>query len=211
MGIGSIAAKAALKVGGEVASLKLGSKLNSRHEAKESESEETYNHKLTIEERDFTLVRSFYILDEAGRKKYRVKTDRFKIGMPSIHLYDMAKNEIGRVTQKRPAFIGRTWNTYYAIRINGKKVGTVTAKLSLKTNLVLDMNGWKLKGDTYLDPKYTIYDADDNAIMTIFKDGAFSDEYAMYYNDTTDEVLGLLLMMTIDLGLHPKGDPSGII
>lgn len=206
--IGGFLAEAAAKAVGKAAALEIGGRIQDKRNSKEAESEKTYIHKLVIEERDFTIARSFHVVDESGKAKYRVKTDRFKIGMPTIHLYDRDKNEIGRITQKRELFAARSWNDYYSVFINEQKVGTIVSKPSIKTKLMLDLNGWQLKGGGVIAPEYVICDANGEEILKILADNNIGDEYALFYNNPADEIPGLLLMMTVDLIMHPKGDKS---
>ena len=211
MGIGSFIAKT---VGEEALTnigAGIGGKLRAKDKAKEAESEKTYQHKLVIEEREFTIARGFHVVDESGAAKYRVKTDRFKIGMPTIHLYDMAKNEIGRITQKREMFAAMSWNTYYSVFINGNKAGTIISKPSIKRKLILDLNGWQLKEESLLGSAFTICDANGDEILKMHEDNYVKGEYALFYNDPADEIPGLLLMMTCDLIMHPKGDKTSIL
>ena len=62
--------------------------------------------------------------------------------------------------------------------------------------------------NSILGSAFTICDANGGEILKMHEDDYLKGEYALFYDNPADEIPGLLLMMTCDLIMHPKGDKT---
>lgn len=192
------AGKAALKAAGQ-ASLYGVSKALSVREQKKLEKGPVYQHQLKLIERDFALKRSFFVYDEENKKKYKVKSDLASKIKPTIRLYDQSKREVGRIEKKRQ-FFESVRETCYTVYIEGQEVGTITKKTSINKQLSVDLNGWQLKGDL-LSSYSTILNADGEQIVRVHSE---FDDYYIEYDNEDYEIMGLLMVMTLEMTKNPS-------
>ncbi|MBQ2901093.1 MAG: LURP-one-related family protein [Agathobacter sp.] len=156
--------------------------------------------KLLIKQRVFSWGDKFDIYDEAGNVKYFVKGEVFSFGH-QLHVYDMQDNEIGSVHEKIFSFPKK-----FEIVMNGATRGTITKQFTLFFQKYdIDFNGWHVDGD-FLDWNYDVY-AGGRPIIHINKEWlAWGDTYTIDFENPTDELMGLMLVVAIDAANCDHGD-----
>lgn len=159
-------------------------------------NESTANYMLFIKKKSLSLKRGFTVCDEFDNKKYVVSTDAFSFGYPCIRLYDTQENEIGNVELTSKIGMGT-----YTISLDGKTLGTLTRKLSLKIKLDLSFNGWHMEGN-FMQNSFTVTDKSGHQIMKFNEAFSSRDTYVLEMNNREHEILGLLLVMAVELAFH---------
>ena len=151
---------------------------------------------LFIKKKSMSIKRGFNVYDEFDNIKYVVKTDSLTFGYPCIRLYDCEDHEIGKVELASNAGMGT-----YSMSLDGKKLGTLTRKISVKIKFDLSFNGWHLDGNL-MQSSFVVTDKSGIQVMK-FND-AFSsrDTYVLEMNNRENEILGLLLVMAVEIALH---------
>lgn len=154
------------------------------------------NYILFIKKKSMSVKRDFSVCDESNNKKYVIKTDSLTFGFPRIHLYDTENHEIGKVELTSKGGMGT-----YTMFLDGKKLGTLTRKMSVMIKLDLSFNDWHLDGNL-IQNNFLVIDKNGNQVMK-FND-AFSDRdtYVLEMNHRENEILGLLLVMAVEIALH---------
>lgn len=156
----------------------------------------TSNYMLFIKKKSLSIKRGFAVCDELNNKKYLVKTDMLSFGYPCIRLYDMDENEIGKVELSSKTGMGT-----YSMSIDGRKIGTLSRKMSLKIKLELSFNGWQLDGNLMQD-SFFVTDKNGNFIMKFSDAFSSRDTYVLEMNNRENEIIGLLLVMAVEIALH---------
>lgn len=89
----------------------------------------------------------------------------------------------------------------YTLSLDGKKLGTLTRKASVKIYLMLSLNGWQLDGN-FMENSFT--DTNQNGNQVILFNATFSsrDTYMLEMNNREHKILSLLLVMTVEIDLH---------
>lgn len=137
--IEKILAKAITEKVRTAAVLTISDHMESTHSVDALINKSTSNSILVMKRRSNSFKHGFTVFDGFNNKKYIVKPDFLSFGRPCIRLYDIKNDEIGKV--------GLTSNTgmgTYTISLDGKVLGTVTRKVSLKMKLELNLNGWHM-------------------------------------------------------------------
>lgn len=195
--IEKILAKAITEKVRTAAVLTISDHMESTHSVDALINKSTSNNILVMKRRSNSFKHGFTVFDGFNNKKYIVKPDFLSFGRPCIRLYDIKNDEIGKV--------GLTSNTgmgTYTISLDGKVLGTVTRKVSLKMKLELNLNGWHMDGD-FLYDNITVTDINGNQIMKSNK--AFSasrESYVIQMANRQHEIICLLLIMAVEIILH---------
>lgn len=149
--------------------------------------------KLMIRQRVFSWTDSYDVYDESGRAKYFVRADFLTLGH-QIHVYDkQSGREVGSVHQRlltlMPAF---------DIVIGGRVCGTVRKRFTLfSQNYEVDFRGWNVDGD-FFGWDYRVVQGG-LCVMDITKElFHWGDTYVLQYQNSADEIPGLLLVIAID-------------
>ena len=140
--LGKAIAKAVVKKAGEAAMYGVVAHEENTRSVDALVNKSTANYMLFIKKKSMSIKRGFTVCDEFDKKKYVVKTDALTFGYPCIRLYDVEENEIGKVELSSKTGMGT-----YAMYLDGKKLGTLTRKMSVKIKLDLSFNGWHLDGN----------------------------------------------------------------
>lgn len=143
-----------------------------------------------------SIKRGFTVYDESDRKKYAVKTDAITFGYPCIRLFDTEEHEIGKVELTSKAGMG-----IYTMSLDGKILGTLTRKMSVKIKLDLSFNGWHLDGNL-MQSDFVVTDKNGNQVMKFSDAFSSRDTYVLEMNNHEHEILGLLLVMAVEIALH---------
>ena len=117
-------------------------------------------------------------------------------GYPCIRLYDTEDNEIGKVELSSKSGMGT-----YAMFIDGRKIGTLSRKMSIKIKLDLSFNGWHLDGNLLQD-SFVVTDKNGKEVMKFHDAFSSKDTYVLEMNNRENEIIGLLLVMAVEIALH---------
>lgn len=158
----------------------------------------TANYILFIKKKSMSVKRAFTVYDKNQNKKYIIKTSSLTFGYPCIHLYDTENQDIGEVVLTSKTGMGT-----YTISLDGKELGTLTRKISVNVILDLDFNGWHLEGNL-MQNTFVVTDRNRNQVMKFNKAFSDRDTYVLELNNREHEILGLLLVMTVEIALHGK-------
>lgn len=102
--------------------------------------------RLMIKQRVFAWTDTYDIYDEWGNKKYFVKSEAFRL-THQVHVYDLAGNEIGLVSQRLFTFLPT-----FDISVGGRPCGSIRKEF------------------TFFKPSYSI-EYGDGSVMEIFFHG----------------------------------------
>lgn len=164
--IGKMVTKAVVKKVENTAMHSVVSHMESTRSVDALVSKSNARYMLFIKKKSLSFKRGFTVCDESNNKKYIIKTEAITFGYPCIRLYDTKENEIGKV-----ALTSKTGMGTYTMSLDGKTLGTLTRKMSVKIKFDLSFNGWHLDGNL-MQNSFTVIDQNGNQIMT-FND-AFS-------------------------------------
>ncbi len=194
--LGKIVAKTVLKKVEDAAVYGAVSHMENTRSVEALVNKSNANYMLFIKKRSMSIKRGFAVYDEFNNKRYVVKTDSLTFGYPCIRLYDTDDHEIGKVELTSKAGMGT-----YTMSLDGKKLGTLTRKMSVKVKLDLSFNDWHINGNL-MQNNFIVTDKNGDRVM-IFND-AFSsrDTYVLEMNSREHEILGLLLVMAVEIALH---------
>ena len=117
-------------------------------------------------------------------------------GYPCIRLYDTEENEIGKVELESKTGMGT-----YSMSIDGRKIGTLSRKMSIKIKFELSFNGWHVDGNLMQD-SFLITDKNGNFMMKFSHAFSARDTYVLEMYNRENEILGLLLVMAVEIALH---------
>ena len=115
---------------------------------------------------------------------------------PCIRLYDTEEHEIGKVELTSKTGMGT-----YTMSLDGKKLGTLTRKMSVKIKMDLSFNGWHLDGNL-MQSNFVVTDKNGNQVMKFNNAFSSRDTYVLEMNNREHEILGLLLVMAVEIALH---------
>ena len=110
---------------------------------------------------------------------------------------DIGSHELGKIILDSNSSL----DPYATIYLEGKKLGKINRKLSVRIKLSLSFNNWSLVGNLMQD-SFTVTDEHDNTIMKL--NIAFNSKgtYVLEINNQEHEILSLLLAMAVDFTLH---------
>lgn len=156
----------------------------------------TANYMLFIKRRSVSIKRGFTVYDEFDNKKYVIKTDSLTFGYPCIRLYDTENHEIGNVELASKTGMGT-----YTMSLDGKKIGTLTRKMSVKIQLDLSCNGWHLNSNL-MQSNFVVTDKTGNQVMMFNRALSSHDTCVLEMNNREHEIMGLLLVMAVEIILY---------
>lgn len=156
---------------------------------------------LYIRQRIFSWTDSYDVYDESGEARYEVRAEFFSLGH-QIHVYDKRTGqEVGSIHEKLLRFLPT-----FEIVIGGRLQGTVRKELTfLRPRYRVDYRGWAVEGDL-LGWDYRVTQGG-RVVMAISKELlSWSDTYVLRYDNPTDEMPGLLLVLAIDAANCSRDD-----
>ena len=156
---------------------------------------------LYIRQRIFSWTDSYDVYDETGEARYEVRAEFFSLGH-QIHVYDKRTGqEVGSIHEKLLRFLPT-----FEIVIGGRLQGTVRKELTfLRPRYRVDYRGWAVEGDL-LGWDYRVTQSG-RVVMAISKELlSWSDTYVLRYDNPTDEMPGLLLVLAIDAANCSRDD-----
>lgn len=156
---------------------------------------------LYIRQRIFSWTDSYDVYDESGEARYEVRAEFFSLGH-QIHVYDKRTGqEVGSIHEKLLRFLPT-----FEIVIGGRLQGTVRKELTfLRPRYRVDYRGWAVEGDL-LGWDYRVTQGG-QVVMAISKELlSWSDTYVLRYDNPTDEMPGLLLVLAIDAANCSRDD-----
>ena len=194
--LGKMVTKTIVKKAEEVAIYNATSYMENTHSVSALVNKSTANYILIIKKKSVSIKRSFVVLDEFDNKKYVVKTDALTFGYPCIRLYNTEECEIVRVNLAEKTDLG-----IYTMYLDGKQLGTLSRKKSIKIKLELDFNGWHLNGNIMQD-SFIVTDKSGNMVMKFNTAFTSRDTYVLEINNREYEIIGILLVMAVEIALH---------
>ena len=127
--------------------------------------------KLLVKQRVFSWTDSYDVYDENENAKYFVKAEFLSLGH-RLHVYDMAGN--------------------------GKTLGRIEKRFTLfRPKYDVEFNGWHVEGD-FMGWNYDIYEACSPVVHITKELLHWGDTYVLDFANPADELMGLLLVITID-------------
>lgn len=180
----------------DAAVLSLANHLESTHSVDAIVGKSTSRYLLFIKRKGTSPKRKFIVSDDTDVSKYFIRTDSLTFGYPCIRLYDAEENHIGKVECTSKTGMGT-----YAIYLDDKCLGSISRKLSVKIRFDLDFNGWHLAGDL-MQSNFVVTDQNGNSVVKFCSAVSGRDTYVLEMNNREYEILGLLLVMTIEAMLH---------
>lgn len=184
-----LASKTLVKVAENVVETKTIDYLDENHSVKGALKKGKMNNKLIVKRKLNLFGKKFYILDESNNKKYILQRE-----FNSVKLFDKNNLEIGEVISHKDLIIKQK---FYCVYLRGNKLGEIHYSKSFKTRLDVKFNNWKIEGDL-LHYHFTVFNKNNINIIKIHN--AYDrNDYVMEYDDISDEIMGLLMLMSIEL------------
>lgn len=149
--------------------------------------------RLLIKQRVFSWTDTYDVYDEEERPKYFVKAEFLSLGH-QIHVYECGTDrEVGMIRQRLLSFLPK-----FDVEIDQRVVGAIQKQFTLFTpRYEIDFNGWRIEGD-FLEWNYDVMNGS-RRIMHITKElFHWGDTYVIDFEDSSDELMGLLLVIAID-------------
>lgn len=148
--------------------------------------------KLLIKQRVFSWSDTYDVYDEDGNVKYFVKGEFLSLGH-RLHVHDAYQNEVGLIKEKFFSFL-----PVFDIEINGMELGRIEKKFTwLKPKYEVELNGWSVEGD-FLGWEYDVFSGSSSVIHITKEWLHWGDTYVIDFVDPADELMGLLLVLSID-------------
>ena len=129
--------------------------------------------KLLVKQRVFSWTDSYDVYDENENAKYFVKAEFLSLGH-RLHVYDMAGNELGLIKEKVMSLLP-----------------------VFRPKYDVEFNGWHVEGD-FMGWNYDIYEACSPVVHITKELLHWGDTYVLDFANPADELMGLLLVITID-------------
>ncbi len=148
--------------------------------------------RLMIKQRVFAWTDTYDIYDEWGNKKYFVKSEAFRL-THQVHVYDIAGNEIGLISQRLFTFLPT-----FDISVGGRPCGSIRKEFTFfKPSYSIEYGGWQCDGD-FLSWNYSVT-AGSRLVANIAKQLlSWGDTYTLDISDPGDEIMVLMLVIAID-------------
>lgn len=148
--------------------------------------------RLMIKQRVFAWTDTYDIYDEWGNKKYFVKSEAFRL-THQVHIYDIAGNEIGLISQRLFTFLPT-----FDISVGGRPCGSIRKEFTFfKPSYSIEYGGWQCDGD-FLSWNYSVT-AGSRLVADIAKQFlSWGDTYTLDISDPGDEIMALMLVIAID-------------
>ena len=135
--------------------------------------------KLLVKQRVFSWTDSYDVYDENENAKYFVKAEFLSLGH-RLHVYDMALLPV------------------FEIEVNGQTLGRIEKRFTLfRPKYDVEFNGWHVEGD-FMGWNYDIYEACSPVVHITKELLHWGDTYVLDFANPADELMGLLLVITID-------------
>ena len=148
--------------------------------------------KLLVKQRVFSWTDSYDVYDENEKAKYFVKAEFLSLGH-RLHVYDMAGNELGLIKEKVMSLL-----PVFEIEVNGQTLGRIEKRFTLfRPKYDVEFNGWHVEGD-FMGWNYDIYEACSPVVHITKELLHWGDTYVLDFTNPADELMGLLLVITID-------------
>lgn len=148
--------------------------------------------KLMMKEKKFSIRDSFKIQDGNGNDKYQVIGEFLDTG--TLHIKDMAGNEIARIEQKIFALKPK-----FSFFVGKDKVGEIVKDMSIfgAKYHITGLVDWKIKGDIS-DHKYSILDGKKTIVTVSKKRLALTGTYVFDIEDEANEIPALAAVLAMD-------------
>lgn len=148
--------------------------------------------RLLIKQRIFSWADSYDVYDEEEIVKYVVKAEIFSFSH-QIHIYNKEQQEVAVIRERLFTLLPQ-----FEIEIGGRIVGTIQKQFTFfRPQYEVDCNGWRVEGDL-LGWEYSVY-SNNLLVLRIFKEILhWGDTYILDFQNPADELLGLLVVITID-------------
>ena len=156
--------------------------------------------RLLIKQRVFSWSDTYDVYDEEGNTKYYVKAEFFSIGH-RIHVYDCRQREIGTIQERIFTMMPK-----FEISAGGTVLGQIEKKFTFfRPKYEIDYNGWRAEGD-FMGWNYQVISGC-STIMYITKElFHWGDTYVIDFENSEDEIMGLLLVIAIDAANCSSGN-----
>ena len=148
--------------------------------------------KLFIKQKVFSLNEKFTVKDEFGFDKYFVE-GAFMSFPKQFTIFDSLGGVSARITRKPFSFPAR-----YSVDAGGVRIAEIAKEFTLfNQKFTVDGPNWTVKGD-FLSHEYNVFSGN-CVIATISKEWfSWGDSYVIYVPDTSNELLSLAVVITID-------------
>lgn len=148
--------------------------------------------KLYIKEKVFTWGDQFTVKDERGNDKYVVEGEVFSWGK-KLHVYDMNGREVAAIRQEVWSFLPR-----YYVFCGDRQVAEIKKEFTFFfPKYRIDGLDWEIDG-SFMAHEYEITQSG-RTIVSIRKEWmTWGDSYELNITNTSDEIVALAVVLTID-------------
>ena len=164
--------------------------------------------RLVVSQNLYKIRESFQIYDSEENVKYIVK-GKLISATHNLTIYDSTgKNKLGEVKEKlislRSPLSLESHPQDFVLYINGKKLGKIRSRFSFaKPKFKCDFNNWIIDGN-FIGSKYKVTN-EKKIVMEVDKKIALREDlYFVYIINSEDELLCLMIALTIDCSISSK-------
>lgn len=186
--IGNFVIKKTLSAAGNLTMTKTLKHMENKHSVGNILKKGSMANFLVVEKRTFFTRKKFIVLDKEKHQKYNIQFDD-----NIIKLFDDTKL-LGKVTLRKKL---KEQSIEFDLYFGGKKLGIIQSKISVKPKFYIPFYNYQVQG-SLLQYDFDVFNYEGKNIIKIHKD--FSENnYVVEYNDKSNEQIGLLILMAIEL------------
>jgi uncharacterized protein YxjI len=156
---------------------------------------------LYIKQEIFTFKDRFYVKDENGKDIYSVEGEIFSWGK-RLHIYNAKNEEVALLKQKLWSF-----KPTFEVYIENEKEAVVVKEISLTPKYSIQGPDWEVKGDFWAH-NYEILDGEEFVVKISKKWFSWGDTYELDIKDSSNEILALAVVLSIDAVLSYQSSSS---
>lgn len=149
----------------------------------------------------------FYITDESGVKKYKIKTDNIRQRRPKSAIYDMQGNELARIETELIHAKGTFEpNTYiHPIYLHGERISSAVPIRVTSLDYDLGFDGLRYI-TIILKSSFEVKNREGKTISRARRSLQYYDHYVLEYWDKKDEAIALISVMLHEITMVKKSD-----
>lgn len=156
-----------------------------------------------------SIKETYNVYDINHNVRYTVKGELVSL-KAHLHIKDANKKEVGFIKEnlialRNPIKLVHEDNPKdFVVEVHGEKIGKIkTAPSYTRTRFEIGFNGWSAEGDIFKN-NYTVYKGNEIAMRTTEEFTLGKDTYLIDIYDKKNELLGLIVAVTLAAATTPK-------
>ena len=156
------------------------------------------NNVLIVDRKIIAYKRGFVVKDGDYNKIYVIKRQAMSGWNATMKIVDVNNYEFAKVIRKPSFFNGRD---EFELYIEEEYFGSIYQKDRIKPKLYLPALGWTVSGN-FTRGGFKVHDRNQNVVVRIRTANLSYDTYVIEYDDATDELFVLFVLMAVELAYH---------